>query len=198
MGLNWLTNRWALDHAGDIEPAANNTYSLGVSNFWASSSIVNMYSYVLKMWGPTFLANLSANSAATGTQTLVLPATTSDTLVGRDSVDNLTNKRIKPRVISSASASSLTPDQSAADLYAFTALAANLTINAPINLLDGERLDFRIRDNGTSKTLTWNAAFRIIGTTLPTATVANKTVYVRTIYNAADTVCDVIDVNQQA
>jgi hypothetical protein len=111
----------------------------------------------------------------------------------------LTNKRIDPRVTSTTSASSLTPDVSAADIYAYTALAANLTINAPIGTpVDGDKLIFRLLDNGTSRTLTWNATYTAIGVTLPTSTTINKMTYVGCIYNAANTRWDVIAVTTQA
>jgi hypothetical protein len=110
----------------------------------------------------------------------------------------LTNKRIDPRVTSAASASSLTPDISAADQYCYTALAANLTINAPTGTpVDGDKLIFRLLDNGTTRTLTWNATYTVIGVTLPTATTANKTVYVGCVYNANNTRWDVIAVTTQ-
>jgi hypothetical protein len=111
----------------------------------------------------------------------------------------LTNKRIDPRVTSAASAATLTPDVSAADVYAYTALAANLTINAPTGTpVDGDKLMFRLLDNGTTRTLTWNATYTVIGVTLPTATTANKTVYVGCVYNANNTRWDVIAVTTQA
>jgi hypothetical protein len=111
----------------------------------------------------------------------------------------LTNKRIDPRVTSAASASSLTPDISAADQYAYTALAANLTINAPTGTpVDGDKLIFRFLDNGTARTLTWNATYTVIGVTLPTTTTISKTVYIGCIYNANNTRWDVIAVTTQA
>lgn len=97
------------------------------------------------------------------------------------------------------SASTLTPDITANSLYVLSALAAALTINAPTGTaIDGQELGFRFKDNGTARALTWNAAYRIVGTTLPTTTVISKTVYIRTRYNAEDSVWDVIDVKQQA
>lgn len=113
--------------------------------------------------------------------------------------ETLTNKRIDPRVTSAASASSLTPDISASDVYAYTALAAGLTINAPTGTpLDGDKLIFRLLDNGTSRSLTWNATYTVIGVTLPTATTISKTTYVGCIYNANNTRWDVIAVTTQA
>jgi hypothetical protein len=123
----------------------------------------------------------------------------SGTIVGTSDTQTLTNKRIDPRVSSAASASSLTPDVSAFDQYAYTALAANLTINAPTGTpVDGTKLLFRILDNGTSRTLTWNATYTVIGVTLPTSTTVNKTTYVGCIYNAAVPRWDVIAVTTQA
>ena len=113
--------------------------------------------------------------------------------------ETLTNKRIDPRVTSAASASSLTPDISVSDVYAYTALAAGLTINAPTGTpLDGDKLIFRLLDNGTSRALTWNATYTVIGVTLPTATTISKTTYVGCIYNANNTRWDVIAVTTQA
>jgi hypothetical protein len=113
--------------------------------------------------------------------------------------ETLTNKRIDPRVTSAASASSLTPDISVSDVYAYTALAAGLTINAPTGTpLDGDKLIFRLLDNGTSRALTWNGTYTVIGVTLPTATTISKTTYVGCIYNANNTRWDVIAVTTQA
>jgi hypothetical protein len=119
--------------------------------------------------------------------------------VTADGTATLSNKRLDPRNVVAASASTLTPDVSAGDIYAYTALAANLTINAPTGTpTDGDKLLFRFLDNGTARTLTWNATFTAIGVTLPTTTTINKTVYIGCIYNANNTRWDVIAVTTQA
>lgn len=115
-----------------------------------------------------------------------------------DGVATLTNKRIDPRVSSAASASSVTPDVSSYDIYAYTALAAALTINAPIGTpVNGDKLIFRILDDGTSRALNWNATYTSIGVAIPAATTASKMTYVGCIYNAANTRWDVIAVTTQ-
>ena len=156
----------------------------------------------IKMFGSTSGDATIQPTAVAGTSTvLTLPATT-DTLAGIAATQTLTNKWIHPRVTSAASASSLTPDPSTTDEYCYTALAATLTINAPSaasgTISDGDKLLFRILDNGTGRTLTWNATYTIIGTTLPTTTTANKMVYVGCIYNSANTRWDVVAVATQA
>ena len=99
-----------------------------------------------------------------------------------------------PAISSTTSGTSLTPASATYDVYAYTALAANLTINAPTGTTNGDKLMFRIKDNGTSRTLTWNAIYRVVGSTLPTSTTASKTHYVGCIYNATDSKWDVIAV----
>lgn len=133
----------------------------------------------------------------TADRIVTLPDATT-TVVGTDVAQTLTNKRFTTRVSSAASASSVTPDISAYDVYAFTALAAGLTINAPTGTpVDGDKLLFRFLDNGTARALTWNATYTAIGVTLPTTTVINKTTYVGCIYNANNTRWDVIAVTTQ-
>jgi len=123
----------------------------------------------------------------------------SGTIVGTTDTQTLTNKRIDPRVTSAASASSLTPSIATADVYVYTALAAGLTINAPTGTpVDGDKLIFRLLDNGTARALTWDATYTVIGVTLPTTTTASKTTYVGCIYNANNTRWDVIAVTTQA
>jgi len=162
---------------------------------------------------PTFLSVAGSPITTSGTLAITLSGTAlpianggtgATTLAGASiatysGTETLTNKRIDPRVTSAASASSLTPDISASDVYAYTALAAGLTINAPTGTpLDGDKLIFRLLDNGTSRALTWNATYTVIGVTLPTATTISKTTYVGCIYNANNTRWDVIAVTTQA
>jgi hypothetical protein len=162
---------------------------------------------------PSFLSVAGSPITTSGTLTITLSGTAlpianggtgATTLAGASiatytGTETLTNKRIDPRVTSAASASSLTPDISASDVYAYTALAAGLTINAPTGTpLDGDKLIFRLLDNGTSRALTWNGTYTVIGVTLPTATTISKTTYVGCIYNANNTRWDVIAVTTQA
>lgn len=68
--------------------------------------------------------------------------------------------------------------------YFITALSGNTTFAAPSGTpVNGNRLVMRIRDNGTARTLAWDAIYRGVGAILPTTTTANKSMYVGFIYN---------------
>lgn len=105
----------------------------------------------------------------------------------------------KPRVTSTASSTTPTPNADTTDVYILTALAGNATFGAPTGTLSqGQKLIVRIKDNGTARTLTWNAVFRAMGTALPTTTVINKTLYLGFIYNSTDTKWDLVASAQEA
>ena len=89
--------------------------------------------------------------------------------------ETLTNKRITERVVSTTSTATLTIDSDSYDIAKLTAQAAALTIAAPTGTpTDGQKLMIRIKDNGTTRALTWNAAFVVEGVTLPTTTTVSK------------------------
>jgi hypothetical protein len=83
--------------------------------------------------------------------------------------------------------------------YNVLALSESANIAAPTGVaVDGAKLTIRIRDSGVGQALTWNVIYRVIGATLPTTTVANKTVYVGCIYNDSELTWDVVSVAQEA
>ena len=128
-------------------------------------------------------------------------ATSTTTINGTLNVTGI----IRPKVNSAATITSpLAWNSTSFDQYALTGLANALTINADANAApaDGQRMLFRIKDDGTARALTWTTgstnSFRVIGVTLPTTTVISKLVYVGCIYNAADSRWDVLAVGQEA
>ena len=142
-------------------------------------------------------------SSIVNTGTLTLPTST-DTLIGRATTDTLTNKRVTQRVSSVANVTSPWAwNADSFDLLEITALANALTINADAGTpTDGQRVIFRIKDNGTARALTWTTgaskAFRVIGQTLPTTTVISKLSMIGCIYNAGADRWDVVAVSQEA
>lgn len=116
--------------------------------------------------------------------------TTRETVVTDVQAVTLTNKRITVRNDNQTSSSSYTPNADNFDVISFTALAANLTINAPSGTpTPAQMLLFRIVDNGTGRTLTWDSGTNgfAAGATLPlpTGTTAGKWLYVQFMWNGS-------------
>lgn len=100
-------------------------------------------------------------------------------------------------VLSTAATGAIIPAVATYDTYLVSALTSTLVIGAPTGSVAGKRILFAIRDNGTARSLSWNAAFVPIGVTLPTATVANKWLYIGAVYNATVSAWHVVGVNLQ-
>jgi hypothetical protein len=98
------------------------------------------------------------------------------------------------RSATATSTATLTPNATTTDISILTAQAVNLTLGAPTGSpLDGQGLMFRIKDNGTARTLAYATAYRASSDLpFPTTTVAGKTMYLGFIYNAADGKWDLV------
>jgi hypothetical protein len=145
---------------------------------------------------PTISADLSFSRAAAG---LVEINNGTDGQY-RDLIARDITARLKPRVTTSATGNTTpTPSADTDDQYVATGMTVNMVFGAPTGTpVDGQKLIIRIKDSGSVRTLGWNAAYRIIGTTLPTTTVASKTIYVGCIWNGVDSKWDVVAVSSEA
>lgn len=156
-----------------------------------------------------FIGAFAGNSVSTGGNNLVLgynAQPTSGTTSNEITLGNASHGKLRvPGVglyagtASTASAATITPDITVAQ-YNVTALAVAATFAAPAAGKDGQKLTLRIKDNGTASALTWtttSGGYRVIGSTLPTTTTANKVMYIGLIYNSQDTYWDVIAVTVQ-
>ena len=77
------------------------------------------------------------------------------------------------------------------------ALATPININAPTGTpTNGQELIFRIKDNGTGKTITWSPVF-IDCVGLPLGTTANKVLYIICRYNAESSSWDIISIAEE-
>ena len=105
---------------------------------------------------------------------------------------------IAPRVVTTTDDSTAVIDLDATDRYHLTAIANATTISTTGTLVSGKARLIRLKDAGVAKGLTWDAAFRAVGVTLPTTTVAGKTHYILGVDNTDDSKVDVIAVTVQA
>jgi len=96
------------------------------------------------------------------------------------------NKPSSGGIGSISTTSSLTINMTTYRHYRITALASALTINAPLNPVDGYTLLLEIEDDGTTRALTWNAVFSDVysGASLPNDTTAGKNHILLFVYNS--------------
>lgn len=130
-------------------------------------------------------------NVSTGDLRVTSAGSNANSVLTRTGDQTVTTKRIQPRVSTTATGN-ITPALATANIWQRTGLTGTCTIGAPTGTpVLGEILVFMLLDNGTSRTLTWNAAFttRVMGRALPTATVAGKQLLVTAQYNGATWLC---------
>jgi hypothetical protein len=125
------------------------------------------------------------------------------TVTTNSGTQTLTNKRVNPRAVAAgATSGTLTPNGDTTDVFNAFGLTGAITVATPSGTpVDGQRLMLRFEDNGTGRGITWtgtSGAYRAVGVTLPTTTVASKVTYVGCVYNSTDVFWDVIAVANQA
>jgi hypothetical protein len=135
---------------------------------------------------PLTIGNLVLSaSGLTAPRTFTFP-NASTTLVGVDTPQSLSNKRIYPRQLIQTSPTSITPDKSQFDEYYVTALANSITINNATSPSVGDIFVIYITDNGTARSISWGSHYVGLGGSLPTSTAANKTMEIIIKYVATN------------
>lgn len=123
---------------------------------------------------------LSAN------RTLTLPDA-STTVVGTDTTQTLTNKRITPRVSTTTSSATPTINTDTTDIYGLTAQTVDITsfsTNLSGTPTDGQKLQIYIVGTA-ARAITWGASFEASTVALPTTTVGTNRLDVGFVWNAA-------------
>ena len=146
-----------------------------------------------------FVTTVAGNLGTMSTQNANAVAITGGTISGT----TVSTTSITQRVVASGTTSgTMTPTGDTADIYTTLGLTGTTTYAIPSGTpTNGQKLVIRIRDDGTTRTLVWTTTaggYRVIGSNLPTATAANKLIYVGCIYNSTDSYWDVVAVIQQA
>ena len=140
--------------------------------------------------GEFIIDNIVSEGGITGTSINVT------TLVATDG--DVSGIRITPRVVSTTTTTTITPDIDVTDQYNITALSTATAFGTPIGTPSpGQKLIIRIRDNGTARALSYSALWRAFGVSLPTTTTINRTLYFGCIYNNTESFWDVVSVSEQ-
>ncbi|MEZ2132702.1 MULTISPECIES: hypothetical protein [unclassified Sinorhizobium] len=182
-------------------PATNVTVtpSGGISATNAQAALEQLDTLKAPKAAPTFTGtatfqgpvNLSSTFSVQTTSLFIGGVTFSDTATFNGAVtftnpQTFSNVRINPRITTVVSSSSIVPNVDTTDIYAVSALAINITVQAPAGTpVDGQQLKLRIRDNGTARTITWNAIYSPISSELWASTIPNKSMIWVFVWNAS-------------
>lgn len=142
-----------------------------------------------------YCSTIAGNTTAAGVGVLVAPG--AKLLVMTDGTDFY---QIAQSAVSATTGATITPSIGASQ-YNVTALDQSATFAAPAAGQDGQRLVLRILDNGTGQSLSWtttSGGYRVVGTALPSTTVAGKVLYLALIYNSQAVYWDVVAVALQS
>lgn len=165
------------DTTGDITGGAYNKVTITAPATSATLTIAN---------GKTLTANNSLTLSGTDGTTMTFPSSTT-TVAGIDSTQTLTNKRVTPRVSTTASSATPTINTDTTDVFGLTAQTVDITsftTNLSGTPTDGQLL--RIYIVGTAaRAITWGASFESSNVTLPTTTVSTNRLDIGFIWNAA-------------
>jgi len=187
----------------------NNTsgaYTITIASGGGGTTVVAPQGYNITIYSDGTNIRLDNDGLLTGAQAFTSVAT--NTITAPSGTLSVTGNispsgRITPRVsVTNAPSSPFAWNSNSYDEIVLTGIANSLTISADSGSpVQGQTVVFRLKDAGTSQTLTWTqsgtGSFRQVGAFLPAATTANKTSYIGAIYNSTDGYWDVVAVTTQ-
>lgn len=199
-GTNWIattvTFSDAPSTAGKIMVSDGTNWATSTPTFPNASATSGK---VIKSDGTNWVAS-TETFASPGTSGNVATSdgtnwTSAAPVVTASNTITFTNKRFTARVLTTTNfTTSVTIDADSYDMVAITAQAGALLLNAPSGTpTQGQILLVRIKDDGTSRALTYNSIFRAgTSVTPPTATTISKVLYLEYIYNTVTPTWDLI------
>lgn len=168
--------------AGGLVLTQGTTNSTGTTNIiFQAPAAVTSHIYTLPGTVGTngaFWTQTTSGTTATILNTKVVPT---GVVVGDTDTLTLTNKRVTARITTITSSATPTVNTDNCDCVTITALAAAITsmttnlTGTPVNF---DQLEYRIKDDGTARAITWGASFVSGPTALPSTTVISKPLHV--------------------
>jgi hypothetical protein len=159
----------------------NNEFEVGIGTYTASGTTLSRDTVLSNSLGTTALIDFSA-----GTKD-VFVTYPSSIYVGTTDTQTLTNKRITPRVVTTASSAEPTINTDTTDQFGLTAQAVDITsftTNLSGTPTDGQKLWIYIVGTA-ARAITWGASFEDSTATLPTTTVSTNRLDVGFVWNVA-------------
>lgn len=192
-GTVTLTNAWKIAADAGSNPSAQ----VGLYNCYCFQPKSTNCLYVTGASVGVTAVGFQVNSSVSGNTGILVDAGASITTIDTDvsgantpTSINATGVYKTPgvtRVTTTTSSATPSTNVGACDLHTITALAAaitSMTTNLTGTPNNGDRLLFRIKDNGTARAITWGASFVAEGVALPTTTVISKVLTVGFIYDS--------------
>ena len=146
----------------------------------------------------------AVETGLSGKQATMTKASGSDINTGTDNAKYVTSKAIADSkyfksIISEASSATPAPTGNyERNEHYLTALATDPTFSAPSGTpANGNQLIIRIKDDGTARTLAFNAIYRGISDALPSTTTISKTMYLGFKYNSSDSKWDLLGLTEE-
>lgn len=192
------TGDYALGGAASGFQAFNAAFSNGDAVWYCCTDSTNWEVGVGTFTSPSTLARTTITASSNGGAAVNWGAGSKDVFSDLSAAAFASRFSVGPRVNSQTSTTSLTPNADLYDREKITALAGDLTVNAPSGAPGDEQgLQFIFKDDGTARTITWNAVFESAGASLPAGTVPGKWLRVGVIYNASASKWQCASVAQQ-
>jgi hypothetical protein len=196
-GASAVTNLYGNTSIGNISVTAG---SFVIGQTYTITSVGSTNFTLVGASGNTVGVTFTATGVGSGTGTATTP--TANLTVSGNAVitGSITPSGVITPRIQSVASTSTAPNSNTADIYEL-AIGASTIASFPApsgSPIDGQKLIIRIIPSGAVTITAWNAAYRVIGTTLPTSLTSAKTTYVGCIYNTASSTWDVIAVGTQA
>lgn len=179
----------------------NKFYYLSAANTWTAVTVGTGLNFTTGTLTAVIATANIDNLAITTGKIDAYAVTTAKIADGAVTTAKLANGAVTPAKMSSAvtsvaSAASHTADCDVCNLYIITEQGEAATIEAPDGTPGpGQKLMFRIHDDGSAQALDWDAIFRVGSAVLPITTIVAKTLYVLCLYNETDVKWDVMSVD---